>query len=311
MSWNAARLNPIGCAAPGSAPLDPDAFDRGLAALAARGLDIRRARMRPPEFGYLAGPDAERAIEVNAFLRDATVRVVFCVRGGYGSLRILDRIDYEAARTLETVFVGYSDVTAIQLALLARAGSRSISGPMVAVEWGDAAGIDSETERLFRDVLQGTPPFDLGLPEGTRLSVLRPGSATGGLVGGNLSILSKLVGTPFMPDLAGAILFLEEVGEPPYRVDGCLAQLRHAGILEELGGVVLGCFTEADPRPGRPSRSLEEVFADYFDPLACPVVGGLEYGHVPRKASVPIGVRARLETSGDAATLTILDPVLR
>ena len=299
----------VAVAAPASAPNDAEALERGIAALGERDVEIRVARQSINPLGYLAGSDAERAIELNSFLRDASIDVIVCARGGYGTARILDRIDYNAAKANRPIVVGYSDITALQLALLARAGLPSISGPMVAVEWGDAVGIDPETERLFWRALNESAPWELSAPGNDGLTGIRSGSGEGRLVGGNLAVLTKLVGTPYLPDLSGAILFVEDVGETPYRVDGCLAQLKNAGLLQDLAGVLIGEFTEAEPPAGKPSLSLEDVFDYYFCSLDCPVAANLRYGHVPRKASVPVGVRARLEVVHDAATVTVLESI--
>jgi muramoyltetrapeptide carboxypeptidase len=140
---------------------------------------------------------------------------------------------------------------------------------------------------------------------------MRPGTAEGVLIGGNLTLLTRLVGTPYLPDLAGAILFLEDVGEEPYRIDGLLAQLNLAGILDRIGGLVLGAFTAASPARLGPTLALREVFDDYFGEAPYPVARGLVYGHIASKNTLPIGVRARLEVGASRAALSILEPVVR
>lgn len=299
----------VGIAAPASAPSDEAATERGLEALRKRGLDLRLARGNFPAFGYLAGSDAERAIEINELIRDPDIRYIFCARGGYGTLRILDRIDYDAARTNRPVVVGYSDVTALQLALYNVAGIPSISGPMVAVEWGAEDGIDPQTESLFWRLVTDEHAGGIANPHDRSMQGISQGTAEGTLLGGNLAVLTRLVGTPYFPDCDGAILFIEDVGEPPYRVDGCLAQLRHAGVLQKLAGVVIGEFSEFEATPGRPSLTLDEVFAEYFGRLGCPVAANLAYGHIPCKTSVPIGVRARLAVEDAAVSLSIAQGV--
>ena len=163
-------------------------------------------------------------------------------------------------------------------------------------------------EAQFWHVAEGGIGPILG-PGGESLTAVRPGAAEGVLLGGNLTLVAALLGTPYLPDLGGAILFVEEVGEPPYRIDRLFAQLRLAGVLDRLGGLVLGQFTGAEPPPNRPSLSLAAVLDDYTRPLPFPVARGLVYGHVPVKSTIPVGVRARLEVEGDAAALTVLDPV--
>jgi muramoyltetrapeptide carboxypeptidase len=276
--------------------------------LSRHGFETVRYRHRIEQHGYLAGSDASRAAELNEALSgEGLPDALICVRGGYGSLRILDRIDYAAARRRPRLLVGYSDITALQLALLRKCGWASISGPMVAVDWKhpDEASIDQ-----FLRLASGRHGETLSGPNGEPLTPVTTGSAGGILIGGNLTLLSRLAGTPYLPDLTDAILFLEEVGEPPYRVDGYLAQLRLAGLLDRVAGVVLGGFTEASPTPGRPSLDMDRVFEDYFGGLGIPVARNLAYGHFPVKSAIPIGVRAHLEVSSDVATLTLLEQVV-
>ncbi|GIV61129.1 MAG: peptidase S66 [Rhodothermaceae bacterium] len=293
--------------APGSPPQDATALSAGLRRLEAAGLFVEVAPNVQARYGYLAGTDATRLDALNAYLRRSDVKALFCVRGGYGALRLLPGLDYEAARRHPKLLVGYSDVTALHLALHHRAGWRGLSGPMVAVDWGI---LDPDSERLFFELATGARPDPLLGPGGEALEPVRPGTAEGILLGGNLSVLTRLVGTPYLPPLDGAILFLEDVGEAPYRLDGLLAHLRLAGLLDRLGGVVLGGFTECTPPPDRPSLSLEQVFDDYFGKAPYPVARGLVYGHFPVKSTVPVGVRARLTVTATSATLSVLEPVV-
>ncbi|MDT7857624.1 LD-carboxypeptidase [Rubrivirga sp. S365] len=296
----------VAVAAPSSAALDPADAEAGLAALRARGLAVEAAPVAGGAVGYLAGADDARADALNALLRRDDLDAVVCLRGGYGLLRILDRIDYDAARAHRPLVVGYSDVTALHLALYARAGLPGVSGPMVAPDW---PGLDAQSEAAFWRVVGGAAGYDLAGPGDERLAPLQDGEAEGVLLGGNLALTAALVGTPYLPALDGAILFLEDVGEPPYRIDGLLARLRLAGVLGRLGGLVFGQFTDAAPPADRPSLSVDEVLAHYARFVDGPVATGLVYGHVPRKVTVPVGVRAHLAVGGGAAALTVLDPV--
>ena len=295
----------VAVAAPASAPLDDARYRAGIAALRARGLHVETPRALRPH-GFLAGTDAERLDELNTLLRRDDLDAIFCARGGYGILRLLPDLDYEAARAHPKLIVGYSDVTALHGALYTKAGLPGLSGPMVASDWPD---LDAESEAQFWQLAEGHAPVEIVGPGGEALEAVRPGRAEGVLLGGNLTMLTALLGTPYLPDLGGAILFLEEVGEPPYRIDRLFAQLKLAGVLQRLGGLVLGGFTGADPLPNRPSLSLDAVLDHYLADLPCPVARGLVYGHFRRKSTLPFGVRARLEVEADAAALTVLDPV--
>lgn len=296
----------VAVAAPASAALDPVDARAGLDALRARGLRVEEAHEAGPPQGYLAADDDARADALNALLRRDDLDAVVCLRGGYGLLRILDRVDYAAARAHPKLVVGYSDVTALHLALYKEAGLPGLSGPMVAPDW---AGLDAETERLFWELAGGAAPVEILGPGGEELTPLRPGEAEGVLLGGNLALTAALLGTPFFPDVDGAVLFVEDVGEPPYRIDGLLARLRLAGVLERLGGLVFGAFTGADVPPGRPSLTTDEVLRHYAPFVGGPVATGLVYGHFRRKATVPVGVRARLVADERGARLTVLSPV--
>lgn len=302
------RTGAVAVAAPASAPLEAARYAEGLAALRARGLRVETPRPQIAPFGFLAGTDEERLAELNALLRRDDLEAIVCARGGYGTLRLLPHLDYDAARRHPKLLVGYSDVTALHAALLVRAGLPGLHGPMVAPDW---PALDAASEALFWRLAGGEAPVEILGPGGERLTGLRPGAAEGLLFGGNLTMLCALLGTPYLPDLSGAILFLEEVGEPPYRVDRLFAQLHLAGVLERLGGLVLGAFTGAEPLPNRPSLPLEAVLAHYTAGLPFPVAEGLVYGHFPRKSTLPVGVRARLEVEGGEAALTVLEPVTR
>ena len=293
--------------APASAALDAADAATGLAALRARGLQVDVADVTGGPIAYLSGSDAARAGALNAALRRDDVDALVCLRGGYGLLRILDRIDYEAARAHPKLIVGYSDITALHLALWTEAGLTGVSGPMVASDW--AKGLDADTEADFWRVVGGDAGYDVRGPGGEALTPLAEGETEGVLLGGNLALVTALLGTPYLPDLTGAILFVEDVGEAPYRIDGMLARLRLAGVLERLGGLVFGLFTDADVPPDRPTFSVDEVLAQYAPYVGGPVASGLVYGHVPRKSTLPVGVRARLTGDDRAATLHVLDSV--
>lgn len=296
----------IAVAAPASAALAQADVEAGLAVLRSRGLHVETGQAFASPNGYLSGPDADRADALNALLARDDLDAIVCVRGGYGLLRILDQIDYQAARAHPKLIVGYSDITALHLALYAKTGLTSLSGPMVAPDWPH---LDAESEAQFWQIAGGQTGLPLAGPGEERLSPMREGSAEGVLLGGNLALTAALLGTPYLPDCRGAILFLEDVGEPPYRIDGLLARLRLSGVLGQLGGLVYGAFTGADVSSDRPSFSVEEVLDHYAGYVAGPVASGLVYGHFPRKISVPFGVRASLKVSDGHAELVPLTPV--
>lgn len=296
----------VGIVSPASAVSDGRTLKAGIAYLESLGLRVVTRRPPIKTTHYLAGTDTERIDELNSFLRDPDIHAVFCARGGYGSLRILPYIDYEAVRSSPTLIIGYSDITAIHLAVYAKAGVPGISGPMVSTEWAASHPV---SERLFWEIAGGGTPSPLLGPAGQSLEGLRSGSVSGTLLGGNLAVLTRLLGTPYIPSFEGAILFIEDVGEAAYKVDGMLAHLKLAGIWDVLGGLVIGEFTESGSS-NRTSDAIMSVFEEYCRSASFPVAKGLMYGHIPKKNAMPIGVTARLEVNGSQADLSIMESVV-
>ena len=296
---------PVAVVAPASPPRSPGTYADGLARLREQ-YEVRHAWKPGAERGYLAAPDAERATALQRALEAPEIRAIFCVRGGYGCLRLLPRLDWDRLGPSSTLLVGYSDVTALHLALYARAAWPGLSGPVV-TEWAQA---DEATLDSFRTWSEGRTPNVLAGFDAA-LTPISPGAASGPLLGGNLAVLSRLLGTSFAPDFSGAILVLEEVQEAPYRVDRMLAHLQHAGVLAALAGVVLGTFTTGTMDAETPTLSLSEVFHDYFGDRSYPVVTGLPYGHHLPRCSLPLGVPVHLEATDEEARLTAQDSLVQ
>lgn len=292
--------------APASPPNDSTTLEAGFSYLKSLGIRIETTRPILPSSSYLCGSDEDRAHELNYFLARPDIDAIFCARGGYGSMRILPLIDYEAARQHPKLLIGYSDITALQLALYQKSGLPSLSGPMVGVEW---AQLDPRSEKLFWDLTSGATPAPLIGPQGELLAPVLAGQAEGVLLGGNLSVLTRLIGTPYLPDLKGALLFVEDINEAAYRIDAMLAQMKLAGLWDTLGGLIIGQFTEQDS-PDSTSEEIFDVFHDYCRHVSFPVAKGLSYGHIPIKNAMPIGVHARLETSATHAALSVLTPLV-
>lgn len=294
----------IGLCSP-AGPSGPDAIDRAEDALRRRGFDVvvaPHARARHPDRDYLAGTDDQRAADLNALLADPAVDLVLCARGGYGAGRIVDRIDVDAVRRDPKPLVGYSDITALNLALLARAGVVSFSGIMATA--GDGFGEETLhpfSEASFFEAVCGGPPMILAQPDDAPLRVLRPPADGGSRVRGPLvpvclTLLESLASTPFVPDLTGAILVVEDVHEDLYAVDRALNQLRLSGVLDALSALLLGSFTGTDAqnaalRAGVPRLALE------MTPAHVPVAAGVAYGHIPRRLTLPVGADAVVDLS--------------
>ena len=295
---------PVAVVAPASAPRTAATYEQGLAQLTET-YEVRRAWRPGSERGYLSAPDADRVDALHRAIEDPDIRAIFCVRGGYGCLRLLHRIDWALARRHPTLLVGYSDVTALHLAFYTKARWTGLSGPVV-TEWAEA---DSATLDSFQAWCRGTPS-DLTGNFDAALTPLASGTVSGPLLGGNLSVLSRLIGTPFAPDFEGAILVLEEVAEAPYRVDRMLAHLEHAGVLDAVAGVILGTFTTGELDPDKPTLFLDDVFDDYLGTRSYPVVRGLPYGHHLPRCSLPMGAPVQLRATAEETSLTAQSPVV-
>lgn len=288
----------IGIAAPAGG-VAPGGLEKAVAYFESRGHRVRLAANVHQQTRYLAGTDDARASALQALLEDPGVDAVFAARGGYGCARILDRLDFTRLRGCPKPVVGLSDVTALQLALLACTGLVSYTGFNVATDLRSGTP-DPMTERSLWDALAGRPIAVSGL------SPLRPGRAEGPLVGGCLSLLVSLMGTPWLPALDGAVLFLEDVHEEPYRLDRMLTQLRLAGVLQRAAGIVFGTFqdcTAKDPADGTVDDVLREA-ASWTD---APVWMGLPYGHTPSRCVLPVGAHCRVETGADGFGALLVD----
>jgi muramoyltetrapeptide carboxypeptidase len=290
-----------------------DAFDLAAikATVTAMGLVPRVAPHVAARYGYLAGSDAERAADVNAMFADDSVRAVFAIRGGWGCARILPLLDYGLIRAHPKLLVGFSDITALHMALAARAGFTTIHGPVAASSWGKLSW-DSFRSLAFEGatpLYQPPETVDDRIAPRRGVRTFRSGKATGRLLGGNLTVLSALVGTPYLPDFTGAILFIEDTNEAEYRIDRMLTQLTLAGILGKVAGVVFGQCTDCvSDGPSYGGFTLSEVLLQHLGALGVPAFQGALFGHVPNQYSLPEGCRAEIDA--DAGTIRILEPAV-
>jgi muramoyltetrapeptide carboxypeptidase len=310
------RLSPgqtIGVIAPSAAANEPERLRFALETVESLGFRVRPGAHLFDRDGYLAGADAARAADLNVMFADDSVDAVWCARGGYGASRILPLLDYARMRAKPKALLGYSDITALHMALHTQAGLVSFHGP---VAW--RALTPYTLGELQRVVFSPEAPLRLGAPPPfepqpgqveweNRVTTLHSGRARGPLLGGNLCLMAHLVGTPYFPDLRGAILFLEDVDEPHYRIDRMLTQLWLAGALAGLAGIVFGKFTEGGPSASFvQNRVLEDILGERCQALKIPAVAGLMIGHVENQTTVPVGCLAELDA--DARTLTLLEP---
>ncbi|MET0364495.1 MAG: LD-carboxypeptidase [Sphingobium sp.] len=264
-------------------------------------------------FGYLAGTDRDRAVDINAMFADESVRAIFAVRGGWGCARLLPFLDWDVIRANPKLLIGFSDITALHLAFAARAGFPTIHGPNAANSWSKISW-----DSFWRLAFSGeTPNFlppdaqtmDPSLPDRRTIRTIHAGKASGRLIGGNLSVLAALIGTPWLPDLDGAILFLEEVGEAEYRIDRLLSQLALSGQLRRVAGVIFGqCARCGSNLPGYIGFTIPQLLDQYLAPLGIPAFQGANIGHVANQLCLPVGVR--VEMDADTGGIRVLEPVV-
>jgi muramoyltetrapeptide carboxypeptidase len=310
------RLAPgqtIGIVAPSAAPNEPERIRFAIETVESLGFKVRPGLHLYDRDGYLAGADAARADDLNAMFADDSVDAIWCVRGGYGASRILPALDYSLMQRRPKALIGYSDITALHMAVQRHAGLVTFHGPVAFRAFtpytlGELKRVLWTAETPAR--LGGPPPFvpaEGRVDWDNRVTTLVSGKARGRLLGGNLCLMSHLVGTPYLPDLRGAILFLEDVEEAYYRIDRMLTQLWLSGVLAGVAGMAFGKFTSCDPSSFfLQNRPLEDILAERFRALGIPAVSGLMIGHVEDQTTLPVGCLAELDA--DAGTLTLLEP---
>lgn len=310
------RLRPgdtVAIVAPATATFFPVDLDIARESLEAMGLKVIVGEHIFARHGNLAGRDEERAADLNGFFSDPTVSGIVALRGGWGSARLLPLLDYDAIAANPKVLLGYSDITALLLAIHARTGLVTFHGPVASSRWNRFAyglmrRLIFDGEALTFENVKQVEPGELAQRQ-HRIRTLNPGTARGRLLGGNLTVLTALLGSPYLPDFSGAILFLEDTNEAPYRIDRMITQLKLAGVLEEVRGLVFGECTECDPGEGSYGQlTLEEILLDHVKPLGIPAWHGAMIGHIPRQFTLPVGSEVAIDAG--AGTIRMLAPAV-
>lgn len=305
---------------PSGAVYERAPFEQTHEALRALGFQVREAPHLRARYGHMAGTPEQRASDIHTMFADPQVAGLLAVTGGSGANRVLPLLDYGLIERCPKFLGGFSDLTALISAVHVKTGLVTFHSPLGRSDWNAFSA--GHFKALVTQALAPTLPIaglgglgGSGLPGDAaaapagRITTLRGGRARGPLLGGNLAVLTSLAGTPYMPRLDGAILFLEDVNELIYRVDRMLSTLQLGGALARLAGVVLGGFTNCMPSEGSfGTLTLDEVFDDYFGALGVPVLRGLPFGHVKHKITLPLGVPAELDA--DAGTLRLLEPAV-
>jgi muramoyltetrapeptide carboxypeptidase len=284
----------VGIAAP-AGPFDHEAFFNGLSVLETMGFRPMQAKDLYLRDGYLAGPDAHRADQLMRLFSEPEVKAIICARGGFGSMRILPLLDYAVIRRHPKFIVGFSDITALLVAIRYRCGLATYHGPVVTT----LGNIDEASRESLSATLTGAPPAERTLRASASLM---PGKAAGPLLVGNLTLLCHLIGTPFQPVFKGHILLIEDRAEALYRIDRMLTHLHLAGCLEGIAGLALGSFEDCGAE-----EDIQRLFGRFLARLRVPALAGLEFGHGIRNLTIPLGLPAEMD--GSRKRLVIRAPV--
>ncbi|WP_293123268.1 LD-carboxypeptidase [Microcoleus sp. bin38.metabat.b11b12b14.051] len=267
------------------------------------GLKVKIGEHFYDRYGYLAGKDADRAADVNAAFADDSVQAIFTGMGGWGCARILPLLDYNTIRNNPKIIMGFSDITALLLAINSQTNIVTFHGPLGVSSWSPFT-IDYVKKVLFEGgsvTLQNSKTMPV--------ETIRRGTARGKLIGGNLSVISTMLGSAYLPEWENSILFVEEVSEEVYRIDRMLTQLKLAGILDKISGFVFGQCTKCEAEKPQESLTLAQVLTDHIRPLNIPAWYGSMVGHIRDKFTLPIGLK--VEIDANSGTIKLLEPAVK
>ncbi|MGE0568377.1 MAG: LD-carboxypeptidase [Bacteroidia bacterium] len=281
----------IAVISPAGAVWNNDRINDFVTILKSFGFDVVLGKSLENKFGYFSGTDEFRAKEINDLFKDKTIKGIFCMKGGWGCARLLDKLDYELIKSNPKVLIGFSDITSLLIAITNKTGLITFHGPVGNSGW------NGFTSSSFKKVVMESAVFEFQNHDAAKnFEVLSKGKALGELVGGNLSVLCGFAGSEYFKDLKGKILFLEEFKEEPYSIDRMLTQLKLLNVFNEVSAVILGQFSKCVPEEPEKSFSLQEVFDQYFKNIDIPVISNVDIGHVENKHTIPIGCKATIDT---------------
>jgi muramoyltetrapeptide carboxypeptidase len=304
----------IGIVSPASAIFETEPYEIAKETFEAMGLQVKFGNFTKSRYGHLAGTDKERAAELMAMFEDDEVKAIIALRGGAGAARLLDLLDYKTIRKNPKIFIGYSDITALHLALYQETGLVTFHGPVAVSTW-NAFAYKHLKELIFEGkTLHYENPSEKGselAQTENRIRTITPGVAKGALLGGNLSVLTNLMGTPYFPqNWKNKILYLEDIGEKIYAVDRMMSQLKLGGVLEQISGFVFGKCSDCNPGgSGYGSLTLEEVIDHYIEPLGVPAFSGAMIGHIDDNVTIPNGIKA--EINAEKGSILLLNPAVQ
>jgi len=300
----------VGLISPSAASADRMQFTYAKEALEALGFQVKLGENAKNRRGHLAGTDEERANDLNGMFADQEVRAIICIRGGSGASRILPLIDYKLISKNPKPLLGYSDITALHAAIHSQTGLITFHGPNGSGSW-NPFNVE-QFEKMFFTQEKVTFQNDISkdndlVAKSNRIQTLHSGTAEGVILGGNLTVLTAISGSPYYPNFKNAILFIEDVGEDPYRIDRMMSTLKLNGTLDQIKGFIFGQCSECEPGGGYGSLTVDQVMDDYILPLTIPAYTGAMIGHISRQFIVPVGARVKMDA--DAGTFTLLESV--
>ena len=287
-------------------PVSAERIEKATKSMEAMGFNVKHSKAIEARYGHLAGMDQERLADIHRQFADPQVDAVWAIRGGYGCTRLLPYIDYALIRKNPKILMGYSDITALHNAIHQKTGLVTFHGPVGATTMTDYNVMHLEAvlrnglspHRIYasdENIAKNDPVY--------AIEVFREGIATGVLAGGNLCLLASMVGTPFQVDLRGKLVFIEDVGEKPYKIDRMLTQLLQSSNLHLAKGIILGIFEDCQPKDEQYSLSLRDTLIERLGGLGIPVMYGVSFGHILNMCTLPIGIQARLDTAKQTVTL--------
>lgn len=287
----------IGIISPASSPENLDKIESGVKYLENLGYRVEVGENVGKIHGYLAGSDEERVSDLHSMFKNKNIKAIFNIRGGYGSGRLLDKIDFNLIKKNPKIFVGYSDLTVLQMAIFKKTGLITFAGPMVATDF--SGKVDEYMEENFWKVITSSKKIGkLHNPRDEKFYVLNSGRGEGQILGGNLAVFASLMGTEFMPNLKDSVLLIEDIGEVPYRIDRLLNQLKLAKVFENANGIILGRFVDCyEKDKSKETIKLNEVIEHYLSNIKIPVLYSFSHGHIKENLTVPFGVKCKLNTT--------------
>lgn len=294
------RLKPgdvLALTAPAGAIFNEETIQKATLAFEAQGFRVKHGDTLKQQFGYLAGTDEFRANELNKLFEDKTVKAIVAMRGGWGCARLFSHLDFKLIEQNPKIICGFSDLTSLLLAIYKKTGLVTFHGPV-----GNST-LEGFTMENFLRLVKDGEALKMIQPSSDALHVFSKGQATGKLFGGNLTVWNSLIGTGYLPDTTGALLFFEETEEEPYQIDRLLTQLEIAGTLASAAGVIIGKCAKCEAEEPEKSFTLEEVFQQKFGKLGLPVASGFNFGHVKDKFTFPVGMEAIFDTSDSSIKL--------